>query len=52
MKDVTLSSYNNNVVEWISNMEMKCINIELNIPGDYNDVQLLMDVYAAALLEN
>ena len=51
MKDVTLASCDNNVVEWISKMEMKRINIELKIPGAYNDDQFLMDVYAGAILD-
>ena len=49
MKDVTLESCNNNVVEWISQMEMKHINIELKIPGDYDNNQFLMDIYQGAL---
>ena len=49
MKDVTLASCNNNVVEWISQMEMKCINIELKIPGAYDDNQFLMEIYQGAL---
>ena len=51
MKDVTLASFNNNVIEWISRMEMKRINIELKIPGAYEDDQFLVDVYAGSLLE-
>ena len=50
MKDVTLSSCNNNIFEWVSKMEMKRINIEIKIPGDYDDDQFLLDVYAGALL--
>ena len=49
MKDVTLESCNNNVVEWISQMDMKRINIELRIPGSYNDNQFLMKIYQGAL---
>ena len=49
MKDVTLASCNNNVVEFISQMEMKRINIELNIPGAYDENQFLMDIYQGAL---
>ena len=50
IKDVTLASCDNNVVECISKMKMKCINIELNIPGAYNDNKFLMEIYAGALL--
>ena len=46
---VTLESCNNNVVEWISQMEMKRINIELKIPGAYDDIQFPMDIYQGAL---
>ena len=49
MKDVTLEICNNNVVEWISQMEMKHINIELKIPGSYDDNQFLMEIYQGAL---
>ena len=49
MKDVTLASSNNNVVEWISRMEMKHINIKLKIPGSYDDNQFLMYMYQGAL---
>ena len=49
MKDVTLASSNNNVVEWISKMEMRRINIELKIPGAYGNNQFLMDIYQGAL---
>ena len=49
MKDVTLESCNNNVVECISQMEMKSINIELKIPGAYDENQFLMDIYQGAL---
>ena len=49
MKYVTLASCNNNVVEWISQMEMKRINIELKIPGAYDNNQFLMDIYQGAL---
>ena len=49
MKDVTLASCKNNVVEWISQMEMKRINIKLNIPGAYDDNQFLMEIYQGAL---
>ena len=50
MKDVTLASCNTNYIEWVSKMLMKRINIELNIPGSYDDDQFLMDVYAGAFL--
>ena len=50
MKDITLASCDNNVVEWISKTEMKRINIELNIPGVYDNDQLLMEIYAGALI--
>ena len=50
MKDVTLESCNNNIVEWISKMELKCINIEPKIPGTYDNDQLLMDINVGALL--
>ena len=46
-----LERCNNNVVQWISKTEIKCINIELRIPGSYDDDQFLIDVYAGALLE-
>ena len=49
MKDVTLESCNNNVVEWISQMEIKRINIKLNILGAYDDNQFLIDIYQGAL---
>ena len=49
MKDVTLASFNNNVVEWISQMEMNRINIELKIPGAYDDNPFLMEIYQGAL---
>ena len=49
MKDFTLASCNNNVVEWISQMKMNRINIELKIPGAYDDNQFLMDIYQGAL---
>ena len=51
MKDITLESCDNNVVELISKMVMKRINIELKILGAYDDNQFLMDVYEGALLE-
>ena len=51
MKDATLASCDNNAVEWIFKMEMKRINIELNIPGAYDEDQFLMEIYAGALLE-
>ena len=51
MKDVTLESCDNNVFECIYNMEMKLINIKINIPGAYEDDKFLMDVYAGDLLE-
>ena len=44
MKDVTFASCNNNVVEWIYQMDMKCINIELKIPGAYDDNQFLSEI--------
>ena len=50
VKDVTMASCNNNVVDWISRMKMKRINIKLKIPGAYNDDKFLMDVYVGALL--
>ena len=49
MKNVTLTSWNNNLVEWISQMEMKRINIEIKIPGAYDDNQFLMDIYQGAI---
>ena len=49
MKYVTLASCNKNMVEWIYQMEMKRINIELRIPGAYDDNQFLMDIYQGAL---
>ena len=49
MKDVTLSTCDNDVVEWLSQMEIKRINIDLKIPGAYSDDQFLMDVFAGAL---
>ena len=49
MKDVTLKSCKNNVVDWISKMEMKRINIELKIPGSFDDNQFLMEIYQGAL---
>ena len=49
MKYVTLASCNNNVVEWISQMETKRINIEIKIPGAYDDNKILMDIYQGAL---
>ena len=49
MKYFTLASCNNNVVEWISQMEMKRIKIELKISGAYDDNQFLMDIYQGAL---
>ena len=49
MKDTTLSTYDNNVVEWLSQMEIKRINIDLKIPGAYSNDQFLMDVFAGAL---
>ena len=49
MKYVTLASCNNNVVDWISKMEMNRINIELKIPVAYDDNQFLMDIYQGAL---
>ena len=51
MKDATLASCDNTVVEWVFKMEMKRINIELKIPGAYDDDQFLMEIYAGALLE-
>ena len=51
MKDVTLAGRNNKVVEWIYKMEMKRTNINIKITGPYNNTQLLMEVYADALLE-
>ena len=49
MKYFTLASCNNNVVKWISQMEIKRINIELKIPGAYDNNQLLMYIYQGAL---
>ena len=46
-----MASCDKNVVEWISKMEMKRINIELKIPGAYKNHQFLMDVCTGALLE-
>ena len=51
MKDVTLEICNNKFVECISKMTMKRINIELKIPGAYDDDQFLVKIYAGALLE-
>ena len=42
---------NNNIVEWISKMEMKRINTKLKIPGDYDNDQLFIEIYAGAILE-
>ena len=50
MKDVTLEICDNNTVEWISKMEMKRINIKLEISGAYNDDKLIMDICAGAIL--
>ena len=50
MTDDTLESWDNNVVEWISKMEMKWINIKLKIPGAYDYDQFLVYIYAGALL--
>ena len=49
MQDVTLASCKNNVVKWISKMEMKRINIELKITGAYENNQFLVDIYQGAL---
>ena len=49
MKDVNFESCNNNVVDWISKMEMKRINIELNIPGAYDDNQFLTEICHGAI---
>ena len=49
MKDFTLESCNKNVVEWISQMEIKRINIEFKISGTYDDNQFLMGIYQGAL---
>ena len=51
MTDVTLASYDDNVVEWITKMEMNQININLRIPGAYENDQFLTDIYSGALLE-
>ena len=37
------------MVEWISKMEMKRINIELKITEAYEDNQFLMDIYQGEL---
>ena len=50
MKDVTLEICDDNIVEWISKVEMKSISIDLKIPGAYDDDQLLMDMYAGCIL--
>ena len=49
IKAVKLADNNNNVVEWLTSMEMKRISIELKIPGAYDEMQFLMDVYQGAL---
>ena len=49
MKDITLESCNNNVVEWISQKEMKRINIKLKIHGAYDDNQFLVEICQCAL---
>ena len=51
MNNVTLESCDNNIVEWISKVEMRRINIEIKIPGAYKNDQFLMDVNAGAILE-
>ena len=42
---------NNNVVECIFKIEMRCINIKLKITGAYDDDEFLMEIYTGALLE-
>ena len=49
MKYVTLASCNKNMVEWISKMDMKRIDIELKILGAYDDNQFPMEIYQGAL---
>ena len=49
IKQLKLDQYGNNVTTWLTKMEEKYINIELKVPGSYNDDQYILDIFQGAL---